>query len=148
MPLVERNHEIQAFAADGSHQSFAKYIRLRCANGRSEHRQTHRRQAPIDALRINAVAIVDRVAMRAVPRHNHSELLPGPVSRGMRRHVPVHDPSRAHLQDHECTDDVEGGRTATKKSHASTDRVGLDKSVRAPLGSMPRSSREARLYGT
>jgi len=89
MPLIERNHEIQAFAADRSHQSFAKCVRLRCVNRRSEHRQTHRRQAPSDALRINAVAIVDHVAMRLVPRHGHSELLPGPVSGRMRRHVPV-----------------------------------------------------------
>lgn len=83
MPLIERNHEIQAFAPHRPHQAFAKRVRLRCAYRRSENRQTHRRQRSIDAIRIDAVAIGNHVSMRLIPRHDHSELLRRPVRGGM-----------------------------------------------------------------
>lgn len=76
-------------------------IRLRCSNRRSEDRQAYGRQRAIYAFRVNAVAIVDHIAMCLVPRHDHPELLRGPCRRRMFRGIPVHDASGAQIEDHE-----------------------------------------------
>ena len=49
MPLIQRNHEIQALSAHRAQQPFAECVRLGRANGRLQDRQTHGRDRPIDA---------------------------------------------------------------------------------------------------
>src|SRR4029450_13185978 len=96
MSLIHRNEKIQTFAADCPHKAFAKRVRLGRSDRSSENRQTHRREGPIDALCIHAVAIVDDVPMRLVSRNDHAELLRRPVGRRMRRDVPMDDSPRPH----------------------------------------------------
>jgi len=66
VPFIDRNHEVQALAADCANQSFAERIRLWNLNGRFENNQTHRRQSAIHALRVNRVSIVNHESVRLV----------------------------------------------------------------------------------
>ena len=60
VPFANRNHEVQAFAADRADHALAERIRWWSADGHFQDRQTHRHKAAIDAVRIDAVAIVDQ----------------------------------------------------------------------------------------
>ncbi len=90
MSLAERDHEVQALAAHGANQTFAERVRLRNANRRLEHHQTHGFKRPVDLFRADRVAIVDHESVRLVARHDHPKLLCGPLRCRMRRHVPMH----------------------------------------------------------
>ena len=64
MSLAERDHEVQALAAQGADQTFTERIRLRNANRRLEYHQTHGFKGPVDLFRVNRVAIVDHEPVR------------------------------------------------------------------------------------
>ena len=88
MPLIERDHEIQAFSTPCSNQSLAERVRLRGANRRLENRQVHCRECRIDTLRVDRVAVVNHESVRLVARDDHPKLLRGPVSRARRHSNP------------------------------------------------------------
>ena len=123
MSLAERVHEVQALAADSADQTFTERVRLRNANRRLEHHQTHGFKRPVDLFRVNRVAIVGDESVRLVARHDHPKLLCGPLRCRMRRHVPIHDASCADFEDHEHVEQAEVAVTTTKKSLASTARA-------------------------
>jgi hypothetical protein len=63
VPLVEWNHPIQTLATNRADQPFAIRIRLRRPHGRLENRQTHGRHGGIDALGVDAVAVVNDLSI-------------------------------------------------------------------------------------
>src|SRR5712691_3847865 len=63
VPLIQRNHPIQTLATNRADQPFAIRIRLRGSHGRLENRQTHGPHGGIDALGIDAVAVVNEPSM-------------------------------------------------------------------------------------
>jgi hypothetical protein len=63
MSFTARDHPIQALSANGADHAFAMSVRLRCPHGRLENRQTHGHQSGIDALGIDAVAVVNDPSM-------------------------------------------------------------------------------------
>ena len=62
MVLAERNHPVQAFAPNRADQAFAERVRLRRLGRCLENGQPHRRDGAIDAVRVNAVAVVNEEA--------------------------------------------------------------------------------------
>ena len=107
--LAERNHEVQALAAHGADQTLTERVRLRNANRRLEHHQTHGFKGPVDLFRVNRVAIVDHESVPLVARYNHPKLLDGPLRRGVFSEIPVHDPAYADVEDDEDGQPLKGG---------------------------------------
>jgi len=131
VPLVYRNHPVQALAPNRANHPFAERVRLRRPQRRPENPQTHGRDGSIDAVGIDAVVIVDQESMRRVARDQHSELLCRPIRRGMFGHIPVPDPAGADFQHHEDVDDAERGRDRDEEI-AGQDRAGVIPHERAP----------------
>ena len=92
MSFVEHDQPIQTISTDCADQSLTKRVRVRDAHRRPENRQTHCRHRRIDALGIDAVAVMDDPSMRRVPTSKTTKTY-------TTRNVAV---------------------TATKKSHANT----------------------------
>ena len=63
MPFTEWEQPIQALSANCADQPFAMSVRLRCPHRRLENRQTHGCHHGIDALGIDAVAVVNDPSM-------------------------------------------------------------------------------------
>ena len=59
MPFIQQDQPIQTLATHAADQPLAKCVRLRGPHGCLESRQTHGRQCGIDALGIDAVAVVN-----------------------------------------------------------------------------------------
>ena len=66
----------------------------------------HRRDRSVDRGRINTVSIVENEAVEGLGRDDRAKLLDRPCRRGMLRHIPMEDPTRADLEDYE---DIEDG---------------------------------------
>ena len=66
MSFTARDHPIQALSANGADHAFAMRVRLRCPHGRLENRQTHGHHSRIDALGIDAVAVVNDPSMGVI----------------------------------------------------------------------------------
>jgi len=64
--LIQRNHPVQALAPNRADHPFAERVRLRRSRRRLEDRQTHRRHGAIDALGVDAVAIMNEASMRLI----------------------------------------------------------------------------------
>ena len=62
--FVARDHPVQAFTADCANHAFAERVRLRGSHRCLENGQPHRRDRAIDALRVDAVVVVNEEAMR------------------------------------------------------------------------------------
>ena len=109
MPFIQHDQPIQAFSADRADQALAERIRLRASHRRLQYRQTHRRHRVIDGGCVNTVAVVDQKSLGLIAGHNRAELLDRPRGRRMLGHVPMHDPTRADIQDHEDIHRTAGG---------------------------------------
>ena len=101
MPFIQHNQPVETLSTDRADQPLAIGIRLRAAHRSLQHRQTHCGNCPVDGRRINAVAVVNEEALWLIAGNHRAELLDGPVGRGVLRHVPMHDPACADLQEDE-----------------------------------------------
>ena len=110
MPFIQQDQPIQTLTTHAADHPLAKCIRLWCPHGRLENGQTHGRHGGIDALGIDAVAVVNEPSMGLVACNHHPELLRRPSRRRMVGHIPVQDPARADVQHHEDVEHAERGR--------------------------------------
>jgi hypothetical protein len=93
VPLVERDQKIQALAAHGPNQPFAKRIglwRLRRSAQHSYSDALH--QFLIDFRRENRIAIMDHKAMRILAGQCLAKLLQRPLGRRMSSDIAVQNP--------------------------------------------------------
>ena len=99
--LVQRNQEIQTFAADSSYQAFAESVRLGRAERRFQDAQAHRLQSRIQLGGVNAVAVVNEEPVRFLSRDDFPDLLKRPIRGGMSGNVEVSDPACSHFHNYE-----------------------------------------------
>jgi hypothetical protein len=104
MTLTDWEQPIQALSTNGANHAFAMSVGSRRPRRRFQHRQTSTRQHLIDALREDAVAIVNQKAVRLITCGDHPKLLLRPFGRGVRRHIPMHDAARAYIQHDEAVE--------------------------------------------
>ena len=119
MPFIHNNEPIQALSTDRADQPLAIRIGLRTAHWSFQHRQTHCGHRAVDGRSLDAVAVVNEKALRLIAGNHRTELLDGPVGRGVLRLVPMHDPARADFQDDDTYSVRNLAVMATKKSHSS-----------------------------
>ena len=143
LALVQRNHEVQTLAPYGAHQPFAEGVGRRRTHRRFDRGQSHRGHGSIDPFGVNRVSIVDHESVRLVPGNDHPKLLRGPLGRGMRRQIPVQNPSGADLQDDEDVHDPKHCRHDDEEI-AGEDRLRVISDERAPR---MRSGTSARRLG-
>src|SRR5712691_6325864 len=110
MSVIQNDQPIQALTTDRADQPLAERIRLRASHRRLQHRQTHRRNRLVDGGGKDGVTVVDEKSLGLVAWHNRPELLDGPTGRGMLRHVPMHDPTRTHVQHYKYVQHAEARR--------------------------------------
>jgi hypothetical protein len=101
MPFVERDLPIGTFAPRGPNEVLAVPVGLRRADGCLQHVPRHGVRRIVNRGREDVVALVDEEAKGPIARKAIPELLDGPLSRGMPREVPVHDPPSRDVQDDE-----------------------------------------------
>ena len=102
MPLVQRNHEIQALTTHGSDQPFAIRIRLWRAHRRPQDPQPKRAfELLVQVPRENRIAIMDQELLAVVARKTFTKLLQRPSGGRMGRDIAVHNPPRANFHQHE-----------------------------------------------
>jgi len=97
----------------------------------------HRRDRSVDRGRINIVSIVENEAVGGLGRDDRAKLLDRPCRRGMLRHIPMEDPTRADLEDYEDIEDAkaDGHR---REEVTGDDRVRMiPHKRRPPLGPLP-----------
>jgi len=99
MPFIQQDQPIQTLTTDRADQPLAERVRLRAAHRRFQHRQAHRVNRAVDGRRIDTVAVVNEKSLRLIAGNNPAELLHGPFGGGVLRHIPMHDPTRAHFKD-------------------------------------------------
>jgi hypothetical protein len=98
MPLVQRNHEIQALTTHGSDQPFAIRIRLWRAHRRPQDPQPKRAfELLVQVPRENRIAIMDQELVTSVAGNGFPKLLQRPVCGGMRGHVVVENTATANF---------------------------------------------------
>src|ERR1700740_155609 len=100
MALMQRDHEVEALAANGTDQSLAESVGL----GRTRRRLQNSDSEIFDGLiQLGgkcAVAIMNQGAITMLAWYALSERLPGPVGGGMSRDIAVQNSARANLQQH------------------------------------------------
>ena len=121
--LVQRNQEVQTFAADCSYQPLAESVRLGSPEWRFQNPQVHCPQCRIEIGRINAVAIVNEEVLRLFAGNHFSELLKCPHCRGMISHIEVSNLSGSYFHDHKDIEDSKVGGHDDEKI-AGQDRLG------------------------
>ena len=87
MTFVERNQEVQTFPTKALAQSLAHRVGLGGSHGRPQNSHPQVREALVDVLSEDAVAIVDQEAVGMISRQRFSELLLRPIRRGMGSYV-------------------------------------------------------------
>ena len=110
MALVERDQEVQALAASCSAEPLTYAICHWCPHGSSKNPRTKVRHRLVQFSREDAVAVVDQEAIRMAARQGLSELLQGPFRSWVGGNVVMNKLPGAQLQDHEYTENPEGGR--------------------------------------
>ncbi len=107
MTLVERDEPVQTLSPHRPDHTLTERVGLRCPHRRLQHAPAHRRDRAIDAGRVNRVAVMEEEPMRGLAGEDRAELLDRPGRRRMLGHVPVEDPTRADLEDHEDIEEAE-----------------------------------------
>ena len=83
VPLVQRNHEIQALSSYCPNQPFAMRIRMRCPNWRAHHSQAKGElQFLIQFRREDRIAVVDQEPLRMITGDGFAEPLQGHLAVG------------------------------------------------------------------
>jgi hypothetical protein len=99
MPFMQQDQPIQALTTDRADQPLAERARLRATHRRFQYSQPHCLNRAVDRRSIDAVAVVNEKSLRLITRDDRAELLHSPFGRGVRRHIPMHDPTRADFKD-------------------------------------------------
>ena len=111
MPLVQGNHKVQALSPQSSDKPFADRIGHRGPYRRFYHVQPHMTHALVDVFGEDGIPVMDEHAVGVISRDCFSELLDGPLRRGMGRDIDVKEPSARmlnhykHIEDAECRGD-------------------------------------------
>src|SRR5262249_8390652 len=100
MSLIDRDQEIEILAADCSHQSLTKRIRLGRSDRCLQRLDTKSFQRRIRGVRENTIPIMDYERMGMIRSKELAELLDGPFCGWMGGDVGVQNPSRADLHGH------------------------------------------------
>src|SRR5215831_14235463 len=101
MTFVERNQEVETFAAKAPAHSLADRVGLGGSHGRPQNSHSQVRETLVDVLSEDAVAVVDQEAAGMISRQRFPELLERPFRRGMGRDVLVDNPAGSNLYDDE-----------------------------------------------
>ena len=89
MPVVERDDEIQTLASKGANDPFTNRIRHGRPYWRFEHAQPQIPYTLVNVFGEYRVPVTDQETIGVIDRDRFSELLHGPLSRGMGRHIDV-----------------------------------------------------------
>jgi hypothetical protein len=87
MALVEDDDVVQAFSADGAHQSLRDRVGLRRPIRRPDPNYAQLGEPIIEVLAVDVVSVVNQVDRLAIPGSCMDQLLPDPCRSGTGRHV-------------------------------------------------------------
>jgi hypothetical protein len=115
MSLSQRDEEIQALSADGSHQTFASGMSFGRSSRRPTDAHAHSRYGLIQFPWEDAVPVMDEKTERMIIRERFPQLLQGPLRAGVIGDVVVQDSAPTQFHENEYIKDTEAGRNYDEK---------------------------------
>jgi len=100
MAFIQRNHKIQTVSVDCVNDPFTDGIRHWRPHGCFEYPQSHIPDTLVDWFGENRIPIMDQDAIRVIGWNGCSELLHGPLSRGVCRHIDVKESAAGMFNHH------------------------------------------------
>ena len=104
MPLRQYNEMVQAVPSDCANDPLRDRVGFGGSHGGQDRFDPEGRRFRHEVTAVVAIPVADQEARRRVPRSGGDDLPPDPGRRGVRGHVPMHDPASV-VTDHE--EDVE-----------------------------------------
>src|SRR5262249_23360214 len=109
MTCVQGDHEVQTLAPHRPDYPFTDGIRHRRLHRCFEHAYPHTPDTPVNFFGKNGIPVMDENTVRLVSWDRFSELLHGPLSGRMCRHIDMNKSTTSMLDHHEHIEHVEGG---------------------------------------
>jgi len=142
MLLAQRDHVIQAFPADRSHQPFTIDVGLRRLYGGSYTFQPKCPQLIVNFCRKDRIPIMNQESVDVIARDGFSKLLQGPNCSRMGRNIALQNAATSHFHQHEHIQHAESGRDRHQKTTGHDD-LSVIANKRPPVlrGCSPTASR-------
>ena len=142
MHLTQRDHAIQTFTANRSHQPFTVSIRLRRLHRCSQNFEPECPQVVVNFCRKDRIPIMNQESVDVIARDGFSKLLQGPGGSRMGRNIAVQNAATSHFHHHEHVQHSEAGRDCHQKITRHDDlSVIADKRPPVLRGCSPTASR-------